>query len=129
MRKFLTTGCLLECSMGIGKAPFIADELPGAPKESGLTVATIVQCKPMMNIPTFGMCNSLANPITAAATAAAQGVLTPGACVPVPTPWVPGALSANMIGLPLALADAKSACAYGGLIGATKIVPGPGSAT
>ena len=39
--------------------------------------------KPFANILPFGLCTSLANPITAAQTAAALGVLTPGACTPV----------------------------------------------
>ena len=129
MRKFLTTGCILECTMGVGRAPFIADEMPGAPKELGLTVATILACKPMANIPTFGLCNSQANPATLAATVAASGVPTPGPCIPVPAPWMPPALSTDVVGLKLAMADSKSLCAYGGMISATKVVPGPGSGT
>ena len=38
--------------------------------------------KPFANILPFGLCTSLANPITAAQTAAALGVLTPGTCTP-----------------------------------------------
>ena len=53
--------------------------------------ATILDNKPFVNILPFGLCTSLANPITAAQTAAALGVLTPGTCTPVmPAPWVPG---------------------------------------
>ena len=38
--------------------------------------------KPFVNVLPFGLCTSLANPITAAQTAAALGVLTPGPCTP-----------------------------------------------
>ena len=53
--------------------------------------ATIMDNQPFVNIMPFGLCTSLANPITAAQTTAALGVLTPGTCTPViPAPWVPG---------------------------------------
>ena len=65
MPKLLTSGLPLETTMGVAKVPFIATETPGAPKELGLTVATILQCVPMVNIPSFGTCTSLANPMTA----------------------------------------------------------------
>lgn len=51
-------------------------------------VATIMDMVPGSNIPSFGMCCSLANPQVAAATAAALGVLTPQPCSMVPLgPW------------------------------------------
>lgn len=43
--------------------------------------------QPGLNIPGFGMCMSMANPMVATATAAAQGVLTPQPCLPVTMPW------------------------------------------
>ena len=44
---------------------------------------------PFVNIPTFGLCHSPANPEVIALTAAALGVPTPAPCVPVVvTPWI-----------------------------------------
>jgi hypothetical protein len=126
----MTTGCLLECTMGLTPAPFKADELPGAPKELGMTAATIVQIIPGHNIPIFGMCMSPMNPTTASLTTAAQGVLTPGPCTPLPVaPWAPPSLTTNHFGIPLAVIDSKLACSYGGMIQAKKLVPGTAKAT
>jgi hypothetical protein len=78
--------------------------------------ATIMDFKPFANIAPFGVCMSLANPTTAALTAAALGVLTPGPCVPVTTPWKPGS-STVMIGSFPALNNTSTCqCAYGGVI-------------
>jgi len=65
---------------------------------------------------TFGMCSSIANPAVAAATAAALGVLTPSACIPVtPAPWAPGVPTVMVCGKPL-LNNSKLMCMYGGVI-------------
>jgi hypothetical protein len=73
----------------------------------------------MVNIPTFGMCRSPANPTVAAATAAALGVLTPMPCVPVTTPWTPGVATVLLRGMPALDASSKCMCAYGGQISVT----------
>ena len=63
------------------------------------------------------MCQSLANPATAAATSAALGVLTPTPCVPViPAPWVPGAPTVFLANQP-ALDDTSTLmCQWAGVI-------------
>jgi uncharacterized Zn-binding protein involved in type VI secretion len=72
---------------------------------------------PLLNIPSFGMCTSLANPMVAAATAAALGVLVPMPCIPVPVaPWVPGSPTVMIKGFPALNNDSKCQCAYGGTI-------------
>ena len=93
-------------------------------------MATIMDNKPFVNIPPFGLCMSLANPITAAQTAAALGVLTPGTCTPVmPAPWIPGAPTMLVASQPLLTQTSTCMCAYGGVVtitlpGATReIVP------
>jgi hypothetical protein len=89
-------------------------------------VATIQDHIPFVNIPPFGLCTSLANPITAAQTTAALGVLTPGACTPViPAPWVPGSPTTLVGGAPALNNTCTCMCVYGGSIsivnpGATK---------
>jgi hypothetical protein len=68
------------------------------------------------NIPTFGMCQSMANPQVAAATASANGVLTPQPCQPVLAPWSPGSAKVT-IGQVAALDDASQCvCTWGGTV-------------
>src|SRR5690242_4837695 len=82
---------MLQCSFGA--APSTLSVLPAARvMVQGRPAASIADMVPMVNVPPFGMCNSLANPTVAAATSAALGVLTPMPCTPVITgPWAPGA--------------------------------------
>ena len=76
------------CSFGL--APSTLSVVAPRPVVEGRPVATITDVAPGANIAPFGMCQSLANPMVAAATAAALGVLTPMPCVPVvPAPWIP----------------------------------------
>lgn len=118
MAEFLTTGCLLKCSFGAAPAPFDTLPVPGKPAfMEGLEGALITDIVPLLNIPTFGMCSSLANPEVAAATAAALGVLTPMPCVPViPAPWAPPSPNVSSNGVPLATVQSKAFCAWGGEI-------------
>ena len=115
-------GASLMCSMGM--APSTLTVLPIAfVTMENKPAATIMDNLPMVNILPFGTCISLLNPVTAAQTAAALGVLTPGACLPVtPAPWVPGSPTV-MIANKLALNNASTCnCVYGGVI--TILVPG-----
>jgi hypothetical protein len=111
-------GATLQC-VPFGAAPSVLNVIPKGPivTASGPLAATIMDFAPIANILPFGMCSSLANPIVAAATAAALGVLTPMPCVPVITgPWKPGAMKVK-IGVFPALPDtAVCNCAWGGVI-------------
>jgi hypothetical protein len=83
----------MMCSMGM--APSVLQVLPiNRVMTNNMPDANIMDYVPFVNIPPFGMCMSPANPMVAAATAAAFGVLTPMPCLPMTTsPWVPGAVS------------------------------------
>ena len=62
----------------------------GRPMCTG-SAANTADVAPMVNVPPFGMCQLISNPMVAAATAAALGVFTPMPCVPVPAgTWIPG---------------------------------------
>jgi hypothetical protein len=92
MPELVVDGAVLTCSFGAGPAPLVVIPTSPVPVQvEGRLVARISDIVPTTNIQAFGMCSSLANPVVAAATAAAQGVLTPQPCIPaVATPWAPG---------------------------------------
>jgi hypothetical protein len=72
---------------------------------------------PITNIQPFGMCITPSNPVVAAATAAALGVLTPMACIPATTsPWVPGAPNVLLGNQPTLDSTSQLMCMWGGII-------------
>ena len=78
---------------------------------------------PMTNVMPFGMCMSPANPMVAAATAAAMGVLTPMPCIPATVaPWVPGAPTVMLADMPTLDNTSTLMCMWGGVI--TFVDPG-----
>lgn len=108
-------GAVLSCSFGA--APSTLNVLPAARVMSTQALASIMDQIPMMNILPFGMCSSMANPMVAAATAAAMGVLTPMPCIPVPTgPWMPGNPRLLLGQKPALTSDSKLLCSCGGCI-------------
>lgn len=112
--KLVNMGSLLKCSMGIAPSSLIVT----APTvmAQALPAANIMDCVPMSNILTFGMCQSPANPMVIAATAAALGVLTPMPCIPVTTPWTPGSPTVLVRNFPALDVSSKCMCAYAGEI-------------
>jgi hypothetical protein len=79
--------------------------------------ATIMDNVPMRNVMPFGMCTTLSNPQVAAATAAAQGVLTPQPCIPVTTaPWKLGSATVMVGGRPALDSNCRLTCQWGGVI-------------
>jgi hypothetical protein len=108
-------GAVLACSFG--KTPSPLQVLPINRVFTGTAAATIMDHVPTVNIESFGMCTSPANPLVAAATAAAEGVLTPMACIPVTAmPWAPGAPTVFIGGINALDNTSKLACTWGGVI-------------
>jgi hypothetical protein len=108
-------GALMKCSFGVAPAQLVV--LPQNRVMTGKPAANIMDSKPMVNILPFGMCQSLANPMVAAATAAALGVLTPMPCIPnTPAPWVPGAPTVMVGTAPALDKSCMLVCAWGGMI-------------
>jgi hypothetical protein len=115
MSQAVCAGAMMQCSFGVAPSSLVV--LPVNRVLTSTPIANIMDNKPIVNVPPFGMCSSMANPAVAAATAAALGVLTPMPCVPVtPAPWVVGAPTV-MVGTGPALNNtAKLMCMWGGVI-------------
>jgi hypothetical protein len=112
---------MLQCSFGA--APSSLTVLPLNRTLTGAPAANIMDNKPFVNILPFGMCNTPSNPMVAAATAAALGVLTPMPCIPVTVaPWVVGAPTVLIGNMPALNNSAKLMCNWGGVI--QVVVPG-----
>ncbi|UFJ38943.1 DUF4280 domain-containing protein [Brevibacillus humidisoli] len=117
-------GANMQCSFG--NAPAVLSVLPTNRVTTSTPLANIMDNKPMVNIPPFGMCNSMANPQVASATAANKGVLTPQPCVPVTVaPWAPGAPTVLIANVPALNNSSKLMCNWGGMIQITN----PGQTT
>jgi hypothetical protein len=124
MANLVSTGATLQCSMGTTPASFAAT----GQAVSGMTPAGVVTDIGAASIPPFGMCMSPSNPQVAAATAAAQGVLTPQPCLPViAAPWTPGSASVVLDGVAALDDSSQCACNWGGSIAVSS--PGQAAAT
>ena len=118
----VVNGAMTMCSFGLAPSTLMVTPEKRTMVDS-MPAATIFDNKPFVNVLPFGLCTSLANPITAAQTAAALGVLTPGACTPViPAPWLPGAPTVLVGNMPALNVQSKCICAYGGIV--TVVNPG-----
>jgi hypothetical protein len=107
---------MIACSFGI--APAALQVLPAnRVMAGGLPAANVMDNIPIVNIPTFGMCSSIANPTVASATTAALGVLTPMPCVPATAaPWVPGVPTVMIGNIPSVDSTCNLMCVWGGVI-------------
>lgn len=112
----LTTGtAVLSCSFGAAPTPLTV--LPVNHTLVDMPAANVMDNKPFANITPFGVCNTPSNPMVAAATAAALGVLTPMPCIPnIVAPWVPGVPAILIGNMPALNSDSKLMCCWGGVI-------------
>jgi hypothetical protein len=105
----------MMCAMGA--APAVFNATPKMVMTGNMPAGNIMDHVPMLNIPPFGVCMSLANPTVAAATAAALGVLTPMPCVPnTPAPWAPGSPTVLVANMPALNNTSTLNCIWGGVI-------------
>ncbi|HEY3536403.1 MAG: DUF4280 domain-containing protein [Trinickia sp.] len=116
MAQQVVAGAMMKCSFGL--APSVLNVLPEARViVEGRPAASIMDSKPLINIPTFGMCNAPTNPEVIAATAAALGTPTPAPCVPATVaPWVPGAPNVLAGGFPALTNESVCMCTWLGAI-------------
>ena len=113
--KYVCTGAVLQCSMGTATC-----KLRATPKNvtlEGKDQANITDTISVKNVPGFGKCRSMGYPLTASATAANYGRLTPMFCVPEPVPmWSVVDSDSLVCGYPALLMSATLQCTCGGII-------------
>ena len=119
MAKQVVMGAMMQCSFGVAPSSLIV--LPvNRMMVNNQPAANIMDHKPVVNIPTFGMCTTPSNPAVAAATSAALGVPTPAPCVPVTaTPWAAGSPTVPIGNMPALNDTSKCMCTWGGVISIT----------
>ncbi|RZA14758.1 MAG: DUF4280 domain-containing protein [Lysobacteraceae bacterium] len=115
----VVNGAMLMCSFGVAPSSLVV--LPvNRVMSSNVPAANIMDHVPMMNIMPFGMCITPSNPMVAAATSAAMGVLTPQPCIPMTmSPWVPGAPTVLLGNMPALDNTCKCMCNWGGVVSVT----------
>ena len=116
MGQQVVMGAMLQCNQGL--APCTLVVLPANLVDANYVPAANIQdMVPMLNIPTFGMCNSTSNPMVIALTAAALGVHTPAPCIPaIVGPWSPGASNVQLANQPTLDNSSKCNCMWSGQI-------------
>ena len=115
MGQQVCTGAMTQCTFGVAPGSLMVIPLSMV-MAGGPPAANIMDNKPMANVMPFGMCQSMANPMVAAATAAALGVLVPMPCIPMTmAPWVPGAPTVLLGNMPPLTTSSKLICMWGGV--------------
>ena len=119
MAKQVAMGAMMQCSFGAAPSSLIVLPVNRVMVENK-PAANIIDFKPIVNIPPFGMCNAPTNPAFIAATSAALGVPTPVPCTPIiPAPWAPGSPTALIANMPALNNMSKCMCTWAGVISIT----------
>lgn len=115
----VVTGGKAMCSMGPGGMFNIS--AMGNVMIENKPILTTKDTVPFMNVSPAGvMCQSMANPMVASATAAAMGVLTPQPCVPnFVGMWLPGTINCKCKFMGLVDSSCSLMCAYAGKLSIT----------
>lgn len=113
---YVCSGAMMKCTMGTSLAKLTV--LPSRTVFlTGKPMANISDHISMVNLAPFGRCRSLGFPSTAAATAAAQGNLTPMPCMHnTPMAWNLGKDDYVIKGQPALLKSCTCQCMWGGTI-------------
>lgn len=115
-QSYVVKGAKMMCSYGNSPAILTKPNSHGIHLK-GKAMLNIGDFVPMINIGSFGLCSSLANPVVASATAANLGILTPMPCVPLTTiPWASGKVDNLVEGMPALLNISTNNCMYCGKI-------------
>ena len=116
MPKQVVMGATMQCSFGMAPSTLIVVPTTQV-MVNYMPAARITDFIPMTNIPPFGMCTAPLNPTVIAATTAASGVPTPGACTPVITVgWLPGSPTVIIGNMPALNDTSTCKCTWGGVI-------------
>lgn len=128
MANCVCNGAKISCNFGDGPQSMVVLPLGMTTTATTNALAVNTDIIPMLNIPSFGQCKSIANPMVAAATAAALGALTPQPCIPVIVmPWSPASQKLKIGKMPAILDNSQTMCAWAGQIQVTD--PGQTSIT
>lgn len=126
MPMHVCNGAMLKCMFAVPPGTTTLIVLPQNRVMTGnQPAANIMDHKPIVNIPSFGMCMSPTNPAFVSATAAAMGTPTPVPCVPAtPAPWMPGSPTVLLGNMPALNNTSVLACALGAPGCITILAPG-----
>lgn len=107
---------LSRCTMGVAPMPILVLPKGVYYVTPAISIATIIDSIPMLNIKPFVLCSSPANPAVAAIIAATLGSVTKGPCVPVTVTWMPMAPTVLVRNFPVLVSSSKLLCMFGGVI-------------
>ena len=116
MSQLIATGGSCMCTFGTAPGTLTSTNNTTVLVE-GKPAMVMTDSAAMVNITPFGLCKSPLNPSTAALTAAAFGVLTPGPCIPTPAGiWIPTKPNVICMTSPVLVNNSFLPCAFGGII-------------